>query len=520
MGLSGAAALIYEVVSSKFFSYFFGLDTYSVSTMLSAFLLGIALGSFLMSRFVDKINNKRKLFATLQFLIGAYALIFLVNLNQFPILLSFFYRFSGSNIFLITLSKFLTGLLYLLFPTILLGACFPLAGSLFIKKVGTDVGILYSLDTLGAILGASLAGFILMPIIGLRLTSLTAALLNFGSAFLILEKNFKNLIIFGTGCLVFLFLFFKFQISISPTIYLVPSQPEQNSISKDQEISFKRKIVFEKDTPYGVVSIIEEIYDHNEKKLLAINGRTQCGVGTFFPFPSERAISHLALANFERPIRVLNIGFGCGFTLDAILKHSNTEIVDVVEINPVVVEAARKYFSEDNHYALTDKRTNLIIDDAAHFLMTTDKKYDAIIVDVERPGISHSSPLYTVEYFQIIRERLTDKGVFALWAYFTDYSYLRDLYYSIKEAFPFVYLTLEFGSAPIFISSKTKIDIAKVRKNLSSHQDMKKFNDFEKELIQKFESDPNYNLNTLDNPVLERLDTQKIKEFDLKRISE
>lgn len=522
MGLSGAAALIYEIISSKFFSYFFGSDTYSVSTMLSAFLLGIALGSLLMSKFINRIENKRRLFAILQFSIGAYALIFLTNLKQFPILLSFFYSFSGSSLFLITLSKFLAGLLYLLFPTILLGACFPLAGSLLIKRikrVGIDVGTLYSLDTFGAILGACVAGFILMPMIGLRLTCLIGALLNFGSGLLILEKKFKNFFIFSTGCLILLVLFSLFPMSISPTAYLMNSQFGQSSIPKEQEsnsgeISLREKIIFEKNTAYGLVSVTEtEGQKGNKIRHLMIDGRDQCFTSTF---SSEKAISHLALANFEKPIAVLNIGLGCGFSLDAILKHENVKTVDVVEINPVVREVAEKYFSEDNHHALRDRRVNLIIDDATHFLMTKNRRYDAIIVDVERPSIPHSSPLYTVEYFQIIAERLNKEGVFGLWAYFSDYKYLRDAYYSIKEAFPYVYLTLKFQDIPIFIASKTRINVTGLKKNLDNYPNMKKFTEFENELMQKFKNDTNYNLSTLDNPILEYFDAERIRKSDFK----
>lgn len=465
MALSGAAALIYEVVASQALLYFFSSNTYSVATVLSAFLFGLALGSLVMSKLLPRIKNKRAVFVVIEFLIGAYALLFLIKFETLPVYLI------NSNIsgFALVLAKFAVSFTYLLIPTLLLGALFPLASSLLIKKVekaGSDVGLLYSFDTFGAIAGAFAAGFFLIPVIGLTQSILVGVMLSMSAGFLIIGKELKKILVYAAGFILVLFLAFA------------TSNGEEKAFIEDDEIKYvaNKKIVFEENTAYGIVNVAE----YDGEYWLYINKRYMCGED----YDGGREIVDVALTPDTRDVLV--IGLGCGVSLRKILEFENVKNVDVVEINPLVPILARKYFSTINNNALNDERVNLIIDDGVHYLLTTDKKYDAIIIDLENPIVAHSSPLYTVEYFKIISKLLNGNGVFSLQGYEGDFKYKKLLYFSLKEAFSHVYLKKGFN----YVASNQQLSL-----NLT---------DTDLETLDRLSRETSYQLNTLDHQILSR----------------
>ncbi len=145
-------------------------------------------------------------------------------------------------------------------------------------------------------------------------------------------------------------------------------------------------------------------------------------------------------------LAVLNIGLGCGLTLEKCLEFDTN--VDVVEINEKVVLANKKMTD-----VLDNPRVNLIVDDGLHYLRYNKKKYDSILIDVENPTVAHASNLYTVEAFQIINNSLAEYGTFSLWHFDGSNRYLDILYYSLKEALPFVY-----PNPLVFLASKQPLN--------------------------------------------------------------
>ena len=496
MAFSGAAALIYEVVSSKALFYYFAATTYSVATVLIAFLFGIALGSFIISKLLSKIKNKRTFFATLQLLVALYALFILSQYELLPKFLSFSYNFLPNNLIL---SKFLVSLLFLLIPTLFLGACFPLASSLIIKsneQTDKKVGILYSFDTFGAILGAAVAGFVFLPIFGLKITIFIAAFLNFLSGLIILEKNIKKLGAYLTLSVTLVLLFiFLFNYSdfiktefVKPLEFPNALQASSAQVKGDHAGTIRKdyeQVIFQKNSPYGLVEVLET---KDPGKYLQIDKKGQCSIPGH---GSEDEIAHLVARNFDYPVEILNIGLGCGFTLSSILEYKQVIEVDVVEINTVIEEVARDYFSEENNYALEDPRVNLIIGDGYLFLQEEDEKYDGIIIDVQNPVVAHSSPLYTYEYFVMANEHLKQGGVFGLWGFGGNYGYNKTLYKTLDKAFPEVYF-IDYGVS-LFLASDHEIS-----------EEILSLTPENKEIMEKIKNDQDFEINTLDHQVLEK----------------
>ncbi len=172
---SGATCFIYEVVWLRPLQLIFGSTTYAISTMLTAFMAGFALGAFLFRNLADKIKTPALLFAVLQLGIGLYGLVILFLLKLLPIIYLAFLNFPGVQFF-----QFGLAFLVLIIPAILFGATWPVMNKAYVSSTsaGKDIGKLYSFNSLGGVLGSLCAGFLLMPIFGIRITSLFAVTIN------------------------------------------------------------------------------------------------------------------------------------------------------------------------------------------------------------------------------------------------------------------------------------------------------------------------------------------------------
>jgi predicted membrane-bound spermidine synthase len=409
LALSAASALIYEVVATNILFFYFIRSSYSVATVLSVFLLGLGIGSLLIYFLLDRIRNKRLLFGVLQILIALYSFFILTNLTEIVPKIS-------------TLGTFTAGFAVLLVPTIFLGAVFPLAGSIFKRDKRDIIGIVYSSDLFGAIVGSMAAGFLLIPFYGNTTTIIFGAVLNVLSAFIILSKRQKTL-----------------------PFLLIAAFAAIPTISGGVVYEDMNNYQFHSPSPYGLVKVINGT--------LYIDEREQCSLS--YPHnTSERMMAVHALNPLEKKGRldVLDIGLGCGLTLEKVLEYDTN--VDVVEINSQVVLANKGMTN-----VLTNPRVNLILDDGLNYMRYSKKRYDCVLIDVQNPSVVHSSNMYTVEAFKIVSDSLTDEGTFALWSFdISDERFLDILYYSLKEAFPFVY-----KHPGVFLSSKKKLNEAEYK---------------------------------------------------------
>jgi len=151
-GLSGFASMVYEVTWSRVLAMILDSSTYAFTIMLTTFLIGIALGSFLMSKAVDRLPRPLLAFILLEGAIGASAFLGLFLFAELPYLFLVLYRSFSDSLNLIFLAKFLLAFLVMLLPTLLIGGPFPLVVRIYtsnLNRVGRSIGEVYSLNTLG-----------------------------------------------------------------------------------------------------------------------------------------------------------------------------------------------------------------------------------------------------------------------------------------------------------------------------------------------------------------------------------
>ena len=406
LALSAASALIYEIVVTNVLFFYFIESSYSIATVLGVFLFGLGTGSLLIYFLSPKIKNQILLFGSLQIIVALYAFFILTNLTKIVGRIS-------------TLGTFATSFAVLLIPTIFLGAIFPLAWSIFKKQKREVIGLVYSSDLFGAIAGVLFAGFVLIPLYGAKITIIFAVGLNIISSLIIFSKKYKL-------------------IPIILAVFLLVISMNFSGFVEEETSEYR----FYAPSPYGLVKV--------KNNTLIIDEREQCGLN-YPDNTSERLMVDYALEPLVKKenLQVLNIGLGCGLTLGRALQYGAE--VDVVEINPKVVMANRIMTD-----VLQNKNVNLIIDDGLKYLRENEKKYDAILIDIENPLVAHSSNLYTVEAFKIVSDSLDEEGNFALWNFVhiaNNTRYTDILYYSIKEAFDFVY-----GYPEVFLASKHQLN--------------------------------------------------------------
>jgi len=184
---SGATALVYQVIWSRWLGLLFGNTTTSISIVLGSFMLGLALGSWGAGRFLHRINNPMRAYAYIELGIGIFALCF-PSLSQLTdYIFTIAVSTESSNAFSV-FARAILAFTLLLLPTTFMGATLPLLTDFFRRSPrhtqSWKVGLLYAANTLGAAIGIILAGVMLIELLGVFATTLVAALLNFSIAFI------------------------------------------------------------------------------------------------------------------------------------------------------------------------------------------------------------------------------------------------------------------------------------------------------------------------------------------------
>ncbi len=184
--LSGAASLVYEVVWMRELTLVFGATTYAIATILSTFMGGLAIGSLLFGRYVDRIERPLFVYALLEVGIGIFALIvpWLFDISR-----AIYVELYGTGMSrgALIAARAVLSMLVLLPPTVLMGGTLPVLAAFLIRRrgdVGHQTGLLYFVNTAGAVAGTMLAGFWLIENLGLAGTARVGALANFGLAVL------------------------------------------------------------------------------------------------------------------------------------------------------------------------------------------------------------------------------------------------------------------------------------------------------------------------------------------------
>jgi spermidine synthase len=187
--LSGGTSLIYQVVWVRHMTLIFGSTAFAVSTVLTAFMAGLALGSYIFGRWIDRRGSPLLTYASLEAIVGVYALLIPLIFEALVPIYQWVWDNFSPNYYLFSLVRFVLAFLILMIPTTCMGGTLPVLSKFYALVPGgqmtLSVSSLYAVNTLGAVLGTALAGFFLIPAAGLFRTVLVASMTNLSLAGLI-----------------------------------------------------------------------------------------------------------------------------------------------------------------------------------------------------------------------------------------------------------------------------------------------------------------------------------------------
>jgi len=415
--LSGLTALAYEVAWTRVLVSIIGTTTYAFTTMLTTFLLGLALGSLIFARIADRIGTVRPL-ALMQLAIGLLSMAAIPVLGALPALFIELQGAMGGGWWGSVGMRFLLCVLAMLPPTILMGGTFPVVARLYAgdaRGIGAKIGKMYAFNTVGAILGSFLGGFLAIPLLGQENTILAAVALNVLAALALVtlvRGPAAARVAVAAACIASLALAAALpgmnlwdKKMMSSGVYLYGS--EYKSASELKKGMEKARLLFFREDKDATVSVWQE----GSVKYMRINGKTEASTGS--DMLTQRMVGTLPLLFHSEPRTALLIGLASGVTAGSMLRHpiERLECVEIVR----GMDRAAALFSRENYDCLDDPRFELIESDGRNHLLLTDSKYDVIVSQGSNPWVSGCVNLFTAEYFELARERLNPGGVVGQW---------------------------------------------------------------------------------------------------------
>ncbi len=449
IALSGAVSFSYEVLWARLLGHIFGGSVYAFATMLGTFLTGIAIGSYLAARRARKVETSIRGFAVAQLGTALFSWIAFSLLNNVPEWTRIVSAWTGEAL----TGDALIAAGVLLPSTLCIGATFPFAIRIFALEPASATAAsarVYSWNTVGAILGAIGAGFFLIPAVGFVTTLVVGVGINFLLAvfgiFLLPARRRVLLAVAGAGILALVL------VPPSTPWMLLRNLPLTHKPGRGPIVYFE--------VGRSATVMMREV---NASWRLTTNGLPEALILAKGSHPQTLPMGQWlgAAGVLARPQArsAFVVGLGGGTLLEHLPR--SLEQVDVVEIEPAVVEANRLTASHRRLDPLSDPRVRVTINDARSALALTAQRYDLIISQPSHPWTVAASNLYTREFFQEARDHLTDDGVLVQWMGlgFVDDELVRTLVATLLDVFPHVRVYQPSGGAILLLASAEPLEL-------------------------------------------------------------
>ena len=465
--ISGFTGLAYEVIWTRVLGFMLTGTVYAFAAVLAVFLTGIAAGSFVFSSFVDRFRSRGTLitlFAVVEALIGLSS-VALVRLYDWLPSTGLYARIDATPVWSeFVYLNFLVPFVTLIVPTFLFGATFPIVCKIYswrVEGVGSKIGKVYSVNTVGGILGSFVTGFVLVPFVGMQNTIVLLGLVNMavGVAFVLANPYAAvRTRVAVTGAVA------------AAAVAAVVSLPANMPLSLHRSfLANGEEIVYYKEGATATVMIAERPgYSYiSSNKRLWVNGN-RATAAYYEGLQINRFQGVLPMVLHPDPREILVICFGSGTTFGT-LSQFPVKMVDNVEIASTVVSGAT-HFKRENMDVLNNPRARINIDDGRSFLAVTDRKFDVITEEPMHPALAGVVNLYTKEYYELARSRLKPGGIMSQWIplYNLSVEDVRTMVRTFQEVFP--HTTVWLANTDIFMigsPAETRIDYGRVMEKLA-----------------------------------------------------
>ncbi|MCG8588028.1 MAG: fused MFS/spermidine synthase, partial [Proteobacteria bacterium] len=443
MLVSGLLSFVYEVLWTRLLGHVLGGSLYAFSTMLGTFLAGIALGSALASRFATTPERAARGFALVQLGTGLLSFAAFAALDRIPGLA----RAGASLAWPPFALDALASAAVLLPPALCIGATFPFAVRMVAGRVedaGPASARVYAWNTVGSILGAVGAGFLVLPALGYAGTLAVGVLGNLmlASAAALWMQRGRALV----WCTV---------AAAAGGLVLLPAQTPWRVLRSSplDRSPATGRLVYDAVGRSATVLLLEDTGGWQ----LRTNGLPESVIlpagGRPTRYPLARWLGSLHTVLRPDSPSLLAVGLGGGALLESV--PPGVERIDVVELEPEVIEANRRVADRRHRDPLSDPRVRLVANDARGALLVARGSYSAIVSQPSHPWTAGSSHLYTREFFSLARERLDPGGVLVQWMglQFVDEDLLRSLVATLLDVFPHVQVYRPAAAGILFVAS-------------------------------------------------------------------
>ncbi|WP_455197376.1 fused MFS/spermidine synthase [Kaarinaea lacus] len=468
---TGLVAIATEVGWTKYLSIFTGTTIYGFAAILTVFLFGIAAGSWWVKKYLDKIQRPEFWMAVGLVALGSSLLFTRAFLSFLPPIFEAVNHFSV-DVWLKHGVKYTIVFFMLILPTFIFGALFPLNLKLYcgnLSGVRARIGKAYAVNTIASIFGSLAAGFWIIPLYGTDALLTVMALIILVLPFIFIRPLPKPVPRIAVAVLAVVGLssnWFFDHISYKDLIASVQYQYDFSASSGK-----KPKVLYVKEGKTGVVSLVT--YDGNHVRIQN-NGLNESGFkkeDLDYPPIVEYLLGLVPYFLHEDPKSAFIVGYGGGFTTKAFTLTDGLEKIKVVELEPVIVDAGRYLFGGEIPM-LQDPRVTLQYNDARNTLLLEDIKYDLIAAQPSHPWLSRASTVFTKEFFQVVRSRLNEGGIYGQWLsmFNMDATTMRAIMRAFYDVFPEGFTMADVGTGDFLMFGSDKplrfdMDRVRVRSN-------------------------------------------------------
>jgi predicted membrane-bound spermidine synthase len=417
--LTGAASFMYELGWIRMLSLVLGSSTHSFELMLSAFIFGLAFGGLYVRQRIERVRDPVAYVAHVMIVMGALAALTLPAYNLTFDFMAWFLetstRTANGYAEFNAISQLIAALI-MIPATFCAGMTLPLLTNELMRR-GTGeraIGTIYSANTLGAIIGVLLTIHLLMPLIGVKGVILSGAAIHMmvGLSRLIASRSFpsRGLAIALAAC-VAAFVFALFGVKLDPV--RMTSGVYRTGAAR---LPADAGVIYLRDGKTATISLVEE----TGTVTIATNGKPDASIQMG---PGEATVDEttmvlaaaIPLSMHPNPARVANVGFGSGLTTHTLLTSKLVKRLDSIEIEPFMVEAARKGFGPRINNVFEDPRSHIVYEDAKTFFASTREPYDLIVSEPSNPWVSGVASLFSDEFYGRVVQYLAPDGYFVQW---------------------------------------------------------------------------------------------------------
>jgi len=449
--VSGFCALGYETIWSRVLSLLTLNTTYAFSLMLAVLLLGLSVGSWLMSKRLDRLADPAAWFVAIQTVLSLYALL---SLSWAPVTskLSDAILLSGNTeLFAPWFSRpLMMASCLLLVPSILMGASLPTACRLYASMtegIARPVGRIYAANTFGSVAGALVIGLLVIPLLGtwwaMAICSLLGALTALGTAWLYTAEHRRIIYVAAT--------------SMAAIVAVSSGFIYGDTFVMQHGLGLQDDVIFRSEDDFGLTEVVE---DRQLGTRWMLTNRLHWE-GSTLPraIAEQRRQGVLPLMLHKTPRRVLEIGLGTGIK-HSVLRSPLVERSVIVEISPGVIEASRLFGDYNEHISSKESKVEIVCADGRNFVALTPEKFDLIVNGLLTPYRAGVSRLYTVEHFRSCRAKLEQDGMFVVWVAIRQIAPndLKVITRTLLEVFPHTTMWLD-GYYLAFVSPRKPLDL-------------------------------------------------------------